>query len=63
MYRDTYVDFNKNGVMDVYENPSALIEDRIKDLLSQMTVEEKTCQLTTLYGSGLNKFFIWGIVV
>lgn len=38
--------------MDVYENPSAKISDRVKDLLGQMTMNEKTCQLATLYGSG-----------
>lgn len=36
--------------MDVFEDPSQTIEKRIADLLSQMTVEEKTCQLATLYG-------------
>ncbi len=50
MYHDGWVDFNKNGKMDVYEDPSADIEARIQDLLSQMTVEEKTCQMVTLYG-------------
>lgn len=52
IYRKGWIDFNKNGMMDVYENPNARIEDRINDLLRQMTVEEKTCQLATLYGSG-----------
>ena len=28
------------------------LEDRVQDLLSQMTLEEKTCQMATLYGSG-----------
>lgn len=28
----------------------AALDDRIEDLLSQMTIEEKTCQLVTLYG-------------
>ena len=46
------VDFNKNGKMDLYENPKAPLEDRVQDLLSQMTLEEKTCQMATLYGSG-----------
>ena len=50
MYKKGWVDFNKNGKMDVYENPDAPIEDRIEDLLSQMTLEEKTCQMVTLYG-------------
>lgn len=47
-----WTDFNKNGRMDVFENPAALLEDRVEDLLGQMTVEEKTCQLATLYGTG-----------
>src|SRR4051794_10802100 len=45
-----YMDLNKNGKMDPYENPDLAIERRIDDLLKQMTVEEKTCQLCTLYG-------------
>src|ERR1043165_8213912 len=45
-----YMDLNKNGKMDAYENPDLPIERRIDDLLSQMTLEEKTCQLCTLYG-------------
>ncbi len=48
-----YIDFNKNGKMDIYENPKAAIEDRIKDLLSQMTLEEKTCQMASIYGFGI----------
>lgn len=50
IYRQGWIDFNKNGKMDVYEDPDALLEDRIEDLLSQMTMEEKTCQMVTLYG-------------
>lgn len=50
MYHKGWIDFNKNGVMDVYENPNAKIEDRIEDLLGQMNIEEKTCQMVTLYG-------------
>ena len=52
IYKKGWIDFNKNGKMDVYENPDAQIEDRISDLLSQMTLDEKTCQMATLYGSG-----------
>ena len=52
IYKKTWIDFNKNGIKDVYEDPSAPIEARIADLLSQMTLEEKTCQMVTLYGSG-----------
>lgn len=52
IYKEGWIDFNKNGTMDTYENPEADIDARIQDLLNQMTVEEKTCQLATLYGSG-----------
>ena len=52
IYKKTWIDFNKNGIKDVYEDTSAPIEARIADLLSQMTLEEKTCQMATLYGSG-----------
>ncbi|MDB5154227.1 MAG: beta-glucosidase, partial [Mucilaginibacter sp.] len=50
IYHKGWVDFNKNGKMDVFEDSSQPIDKRIADLLSQMTVEEKTCQLATLYG-------------
>jgi len=50
IYHKGWVDFNKNGKMDVFEDPSQPIDKRVNDLLSQMTVEEKTCQLATLYG-------------
>ena len=52
IYHDGWIDLNKNGRMDVYENPKAPIEKRIDDLLSQMTLDEKTCQTATLYGVG-----------
>ena len=50
IYHDGWIDFNKNGRKDVFEDPSKEIEQRISDLLSQMNVDEKTCQLATLYG-------------
>lgn len=52
IYHKGWIDFNKNGRMDVYENPAAPLEQRVQDLLAQMTLEEKTCQMATLYGSG-----------
>ncbi|WP_336616490.1 glycoside hydrolase family 3 N-terminal domain-containing protein [Bacteroides acidifaciens] len=52
IYRKGWIDFNKNGKMDVYEDPDAPVEARVRDLLNQMTVDEKTCQMATLYGSG-----------
>ena len=50
MYRKGWIDFNKNGVKDVYKDPSAPLEARIENLLQQMTLDEKTCQMVTLYG-------------
>lgn len=50
IYHKGWIDFNKNGVKDIYENPSAPLDSRIEDLLNQMTIEEKTCQMVTLYG-------------
>src|ERR1700694_2841160 len=50
IYHDAWIDLNKNGRMDVYENSKAPIVQRVEDLLSQMNLEEKTCQTATLYG-------------
>ena len=52
IYKKGWIDFNKNGVKDVYEDPKAPIEARVKNLLGQMTLEEKSCQMATLYGYG-----------
>lgn len=52
IYHDDYIDFNKNGKKDIFEDPKQPIEKRIADLLSQMTIDEKTAQLATLYGYG-----------
>ena len=38
---ESYRDLNKNGKLDVYEDSRAAIEDRVSDLLAQMTLEEK----------------------
>ena len=50
IYHKSWIDFNKNGKKDVYEDPAQPIEKRIADLLSQMTMEEKSNQLATYYG-------------
>jgi beta-glucosidase len=50
IYKNGWIDFNKNGIKDVFEDPSQKVEDRVNNLISLMNVEEKTCQLTTLYG-------------
>ena len=34
-------DLNKNGKLDVYEDPRQPLESRVEDLLAQMTLEEK----------------------
>ncbi len=50
IYHDGWIDFNKNGKKDIYEDPKQDIEARVEDLLSKMTMEEKTMQMVTLYG-------------
>ncbi|MDQ3855077.1 MAG: glycoside hydrolase family 3 C-terminal domain-containing protein [Chloroflexota bacterium] len=37
----TYRDLNKNGELDAYEDPRRTVEERVEDLLSRMTLEEK----------------------
>lgn len=36
-----YRDLNKNGVLDIYEDPRQPVEARVEDLLQQMTLQEK----------------------
>ena len=50
IYHDGWIDFNKNGKKDVFEDPTQPQDSRIENLLAQMNVVEKTCQLATLYG-------------
>src|SRR5262245_1124421 len=50
IYRDGWIDLNKNGKKDIYEDPKQPVNARTADLLSKMTLEEKTCQMATLYG-------------
>ena len=38
---EDFRDLNKNGRLDVYEDPNRPVENRIDDLLQQMTVDEK----------------------
>ncbi|MBB5438395.1 beta-glucosidase [Pedobacter sp. AK017] len=52
IYHKGWIDFNKNGRMDVFEDPSRPVDARVKDLLGQMNLDEKTCQTATLYGYG-----------
>jgi len=52
IYKKGWIDFNKNGRKDVFEDPLQTTQQRVKNLLSLMTLEEKTNQLATLYGYG-----------
>lgn len=45
IYHDNWIDFNKNGRMDPYENPNLPVDVRVEDLLGRMTTEEKIHQL------------------
>jgi beta-glucosidase len=52
IYKNGWIDYNKNGKKDIYEDKFQPIEKRLQDLLSKMTLEEKSCQMATLYGFG-----------
>jgi beta-glucosidase len=52
IYHEGWIDFNKNGKKDIYEDAGQPIESRVSDLISQMNTDEKTCQMVTLYGFG-----------
>ena len=52
IYHKGWIDFNKNGKKDIYEDPTQPIDKRVEDLVAQMTLEEKTNQSATLYGFG-----------
>src|SRR5690242_5177986 len=39
IYHDGWIDLNKNGRRDTYEDPKAPIDARVEDLLRQMTLE------------------------
>jgi len=41
----TFRDLNKNGRLDPYEDPRLPLEERVEDLLKQMTLEEKAGML------------------
>jgi beta-glucosidase len=49
LYPTGWIDFNKNGKKDVYEDPSQPPEKRVADLLKKMTLEEKIGQLFQAY--------------
>ncbi len=49
-----WIDFNKNGTREVYEDPTAPLDARIDDLLGRMTLEEKLGQLAQYAGTWSN---------
>ena len=52
----SFRDLNKNGSLDVYENKNANLNDRVDDLVSQMSLEEKAgsmfISMTGMSGKG-----------
>ncbi|MDY4845728.1 MAG: glycoside hydrolase family 3 N-terminal domain-containing protein [Parabacteroides sp.] len=50
IYQKGWIDFNKNQTKDIYEDPAAPLDDRVEDLLQQMTLEEKAGQLLAEFG-------------
>jgi len=42
IYKGTWIDHDKNGVKDVYDDPSAPVEKRVEDLLSKMTLRRSS---------------------
>jgi beta-glucosidase len=45
IYHDGWIDLNKNGKKDIYEDPSKPVAKRVADLLGRMTLKEKIGQL------------------
>jgi len=45
VYHEGWIDFNKNGIKDVYEDSAQPVEKRVDNLLKQMSLEEKIGQL------------------
>ncbi|MBK1827070.1 glycoside hydrolase family 3 N-terminal domain-containing protein [Haloferula rosea] len=50
IYQEGWIDRNKNGQKDPYEDPSIPVEERVKDLIGRMNMDEKTAQMGTIYG-------------
>ncbi|NMD03349.1 MAG: hypothetical protein GYA71_08775, partial [Bacteroidales bacterium] len=46
----------KTEKVPAYKNPALAVSKRVKDLLSRMTIEEKTAQLMGLWRGGLDEF-------
>lgn len=55
-----FIDFNKNGVIDIYEDPRIPFDDRVDDLVFRLTLDEKIAQMESYTPSierlGIPKF-------
>lgn len=47
-YNNSWIDFNKNGKKDIYEDQYPPIDKPLENLVSQMNTNEKTAQMVTL---------------
>ena len=60
---EEWIDWNKNGSMDPYENPDLSVEERDKDLIHRMTLEEKVSQMgdsaPAIERLGISKYKWW----
>src|SRR5580692_128318 len=45
IYHEGWIDLNKNGMKDIYEDPSQPVAKRVNDLLKRMSLDEKIGQL------------------
>ena len=52
IYHNNWIDYNKNGKKDLFEDNQQPTEARVNHLISLMNVNEKTAQMATLYGYG-----------
>ncbi len=52
IYHDGWIDLNKNGSKDLYEDPAQPREKRVADLLERMTLDEKIGQLVQAHRDG-----------
>jgi len=58
IYHAGWIDLNKNGKKDAYEDPSRPVAKRVNDLLKRMTLDEKIGQLWQVnYGEDPDKRF------
>ena len=52
IYHNNWIDYNKNGKKDLFEDSRQPTEVRVNHLISLMNTNEKTVQMATLYGYG-----------